>query len=186
MPTTLQEITSILDEKNINYDVHENGKLIITSLQTKEYTDKDGDHSMPLLISLNSPGTLVMIIVPFCYQIPEHSDNRIFEFFLSLNLRNHMLKFSYDPKDGEIQARMDIFLAESTLHTTQLLTAVHTMYKIIEDLHPQIATQLEKKFEVHSKKEQAQKIMEEVLRKREHPSSSEEEDSSSSDEDLWL
>ena len=115
MPTTFDEIVQILKKKNINFDIHENGALIVTSLETQVYTDRDGDHSMPLLISLNSTGTLVMVIVPFCYHIDDSISIEIFEFFMSLNLRNHMLKFGFDPKDGEIQARMDIFLAENSL-----------------------------------------------------------------------
>ena len=193
MSITLKTITNIFDEKNIHYDLHDNGQIIISSLQTKNYTDKDGDLNMPLLISLNSTGTLVLLIVPFCYQLPENADtSRIFEFFLYLNMRYHLVKFGYDPKDGEIQARCELFLGEGPLEANQLLSAIHTLFKNIDSLHPDICKELERKGSFTQQDQQrAKDLISTIIREGGTQKSDSEESSPggedpSSDDDLWI
>ena len=172
-----KEIVRLLKEKGFEVNLQEE-KLILLSLPTDVYQDKDGENILPILITTSGEEKIIMIIVPFCYVLTsEMNIPMLHEYFLAQNTRHPLVKFGFDPNDGEIQARVDLIIGDKIPTFPPIGMAFHSLIRTMESIHEE-ATELfahKPTFE-HEEKEKAKNIIDSVLRNNEEDP----------DEDIWL
>lgn len=124
MPTTLQQLTGFLDEFELSYDANEEHQGIAIGFTFPEdsttYRDRDGDAHVQLLIRLVENGELVAILAPQAWNVETCPHKAaVFEALVALQARFKLLRFDYDPDDGEIRPNVELPLEDSTLTSKQ-------------------------------------------------------------------
>ena len=173
-----EQIVALLQEHGFPVDFQEN-KMILMSLPTEIYQDKAGDNAIPILITTTQKDQVIMVIVPFAYTLTEEVNvPMIQEFLLIQNMCTPLIKFGFDPNDGEIQLRVDIML-EGTLNIHDFRFAFAALKSTLESVHPRLVEMFaHKPTFAAQEKEKAQDIINSIL----EPISEE----TSDDDDFWL
>lgn len=173
-----EKIVSLLREHRFQVDFQEN-KMILLSLPTEIYQDKTGENSIPILITTTQKDQVIMVIVPFAYTLTEEVNvPMIQEFLLIQNMCTPLVKFGFDPNDGEIQLRVDIILEEK-LEINDFRFAFAALKSTLESVHLKLLEMFAQRPTFASQeKEKAQNIINSVL----DPIPEE----NSEDEDIWL
>jgi hypothetical protein len=172
-----KEIVRLLEENGFEVEYREE-KIIVLSLPTKHYQDKNGENSLPVLITTSGEDKIIMIIVPFCYVLSDEVNiPMLHEYFLVQNTRHPLIKFGFDPSDGEIQARVDIILGDEKPSFSPIGMAFHSLIRTMESIHEEVTELFAHKptFE-HEEKEKAESIINSVLKNNDNDT----------DDDIWL
>lgn len=179
------EIRALLEELKITIDERDDDLILIT-MNTETYENREGENYMKILITPGKESNVVetiMIIAPFAYVLSKDVNIPAFhEFFMIQNFSQPLVKFSYDPQDGEIQARVDIAIGTTPLHKDQLAFAFTALHSTMENIHEQAELLFSQKpaFK-EADKAKAQSILDTVLA----PKTSS-QPTSDDDDDLWL
>jgi hypothetical protein len=130
MPTTIAEIKGFLDEFDLKYQVDEERDAILIgfdcSNENGTYRDGDGDAYMQVVIRVLEGGDFLAVFVPNAWNIAESvSKPLILEACVSFQMRYKMLRFDYDPDDGEIRPNIELPLEDSALTSRQFHRLIH-------------------------------------------------------------
>jgi hypothetical protein len=172
-----KEIVQLLRDKGFEVN-HKEEKMILLSLATEIYQDRFKESILPILITTSGEDKIIMVIVPFCYSLTsEMNIPMLHEYFLSQNIRHPLVKFGFDPSDGEIQARVDIIIGDEKPTFPPLGMAFHALIRTMESIHEEVTELFAHKptFE-HEEKEKADNIIDSVLKNNDVDP----------DEDIWL
>ena len=126
-----------------------------------------------------------MIIVPFAYILKQDMNIPLLhEFFLFQNVQNSLVKFGFDPNDGEIQARVDI-IATNPLLYDQFKMAFKALHQVLESIHEDVISLMSVRptFD-KDEKQKADKILNDVLNENKDQTTA--TDEHSDDGDIWL
>lgn len=132
MATTLAEIRGILDEVNLKYVADEESDSIILGFgcdtEKSTYKDKDGDPHLRIVIAIAEKGEFVGIFAPFAWSLDgcEHKA-AVFEAFMLIQSHYKMLRFDFDPSDGEVRPNVELPLEDSSLTAPQFHRAMHAL-----------------------------------------------------------
>ena len=120
MPTTIQQVTGFLDESELTYDVKDKYEAIGIGFSLDEssatYRYRDGDAHVQLVIRVVEEGEFVAVLAPQAWNIcacPHKA--AVFEALVALQARFKLLRFDYDPQDGEIRPNVELPLEDSSL-----------------------------------------------------------------------
>lgn len=178
-----KDIVKLLEDNGLN--VSQQDTVILLSMATETYQNKNNDYELPLLITTTKGEHVVMIIVPFAYIINDDMNIPLLhEFFMFQNVQNSLVKFGFDPNDGEIQARVDLITTKPLLYD-QFKMAFKALHQIMESIHEDVMS-LKAVRPTFDKQERLKtdKILDDVL----NDDGSDEglNDEHSDDGDLWL
>jgi hypothetical protein len=132
MPATLEQLTGYLDEFDLSYDANEEYQGIAIGFTLPEdsttYRDSDGDAHIQLLIRVVEDGELVAVIAPQAWNVATCSHKAaVFEALVAMQARFKLLRFDYDPDDGEIRPNVELPLEDSTLTSNQFHRLMHAV-----------------------------------------------------------
>jgi hypothetical protein len=132
MPTTIQQVTSFLDEYELTYDVKEEYDAIGIGFSLDEssttYRDRDGDAHLQLVIRVVEDGEFVVVLAPQAWNIDACPHKAaVFETLVALQARFKLLRFDYDPDDGEIRPNVELPVEDSTLSSKQFHRLMHAV-----------------------------------------------------------
>jgi hypothetical protein len=132
MPTTIQQVTSFLDEYELTYDVKEEYDAIGIGFSLDEssttYRDRDGDAHLQLVIRVVEDGEFVVVLAPQAWNIDTCTQKAaVFETLVALQARFKLLRFDYDPDDGEIRPNVELPVEDSTLSSKQFHRLMHAV-----------------------------------------------------------
>jgi len=180
-----KEIKLLLEELQITIDERAD-ELILITMNTETYENREGEHFMKILITPGKESHVVetiMIIAPFAYVLNADANIPAFhEFFMVQNFSNPLVKFSYDPQDGEIQARVDIAIGKAPLQKDQLAFAFTALHSTMENIHDQaVAIFSQKPSFKQAEKEKAKNIIDQVLTPPKSTAKT-----TNDDDDMWL
>ena len=170
-------IVQLLEKNGLNITEQEN--VILLSMATETYQNKNDEHELPLLITVTKDEHVMLIIVPFCYVLTEDMNIPLLhEFFMYQNVQSSLVKFGFDPNDGEIQARVEL-IVQDPLDFYQFKMAFNSLHQVMESIHEDVVSLMAVRatFDTEEKKK-AEKILDEVL--------NESSDEPSEDGDIWL
>jgi hypothetical protein len=130
MPTTITEIKGFLDEFDLKYQVDEEREAILIGFNCRNenttFRDGDGDPFLRVVVRVLERGEFVAIFVPNAWNIGDSpSKSLIFEACVSFQLRYKMLRFDYDPEDGELRPNIELPLENASLTSQQFHRLVH-------------------------------------------------------------
>lgn len=137
MPTTLLQIQEFLDEFELLYRVDEDREAILLgfNLEAQEttYRDRDGDAHVGLVIRVLEDGDFLSVFVPWGWGVrgcPHKA--AVFEALATIQARHKMLRFDYDPADGEIRPNVEVAIETSELTSRQFHRTIHAIMSGIE------------------------------------------------------
>lgn len=143
MATTIDEMKGYLDEYDLKYRVDEERNAILIGFgcdsEDSSYRDEDGDAYVRLVIQLSEDGGFVAVFAPNAWNIDDCPNKAaVFEALASIQAQYKMLRFDYDPTDGEIRPNMELPIEDSSLSSRQLHRMLHGMIGAIQRFHPVI------------------------------------------------
>jgi hypothetical protein len=132
MPTTIPQVTGFLDEYELAYDVKEEHEAIGIGFSLDEsstaYRDRDGDAHLQLVIRVLEDGELVAVVAPQAWNIDACPHKAaVFEVLVALQARFKLLRFDYDPDDGEIRPNVEVPVEDSSLSSKQFHRLMHAV-----------------------------------------------------------
>ena len=132
MPTTIQQVTDFLDEFDLTYDVKEEYEAIGIGFSLDEssttYRDHDGDAHVQLVIRVVEDGEFVAVLAPQAWNIGACPHKAaVFEALVALQARFKLLRFDYDPDDGEIRPNVELPVEDSSLSSKQFHRLMHAV-----------------------------------------------------------
>jgi hypothetical protein len=132
MPTTIQQVTGFLDEYELTYDVKEEYEAIGIGFSLDEssttYRDQDGDAHLQLVIRVVEDGEFVVVLAPQAWNIDACPHKAaVFETLVALQARFKLLRFDYDPDDGEIRPNVELPVEDSSLSSKQFHRLMHAV-----------------------------------------------------------
>ena len=175
-----KDIVKLLETNGLNVTHRET--VITLKMATETYQNKDEEFELPLLITTTKGDHVIMVIVPFAYIINNDMNTPLLqEFFMFQNMQNSLVKFGFDPNDGEIQARVDL-VTSSPLHYEPFKMAFKALHQVMEAIHEDVISLMAVRPTFDKEERQkTDKILDDVL--NEDPSQN---DDPSEDNDYWL
>lgn len=124
MATSIDEIRGFLDECELRYRVdHEDDAILIgfrIDPQTSSYRTPEGEPHVRIVIRVLERGQFVQVFSPNAWNIAGCLHKAaVFEVLASIQSHYKMLRFDYDPADGEIRPNIELPLEDSTLTSRQ-------------------------------------------------------------------
>lgn len=132
MSTTLTQLTGFLDEFDLTYDVNDDHEAIAIGFKLDpdetSYRDGDGDAHLMIVIRVMEGGEFVSMLAPAAWNVATSPHKAaVFEALLSLQARFKLLRFDYDPQDGEIRPNVELPVEDATVTSTQFHRLMHAV-----------------------------------------------------------
>ena len=139
MGSTLEQISEFLTSENLKHRIDQERGVIITGFGTEQYLDKDGEHHLGMVISLEEDGEFLKVFSPQCYFALDATNRpALLQTLLMVSWKTKMIQFEYDDSDGEIRAIIEFPLEDAELTRRQLLRVVQALVQIVDSYHPVI------------------------------------------------
>jgi hypothetical protein len=124
MATSIDEIRGYLDECDLRYRVDDEEEAILIGFrvdpQTSTYRTPDGEPHVRIVIRVLEGGDFVEVFSPNAWNILGSLHKAaVFETLASIQSRYKMLRFDYDPADGEIRPNIELPLEDAGLTSRQ-------------------------------------------------------------------
>ncbi|MBM4010070.1 MAG: hypothetical protein FJ286_01630 [Planctomycetes bacterium] len=132
MPTSIEQIQTFLDEYSLNYRVDEEHDAILIGFglnpESTTFRDVDGDPGIQFVIRVLERGEFLAIFTPQAWNVEDCPHRAaVFEAIASIQTQYKMLRFDYDPSDGEIRPNVELPLEDSELTSRQFHRLMHGM-----------------------------------------------------------
>lgn len=136
MATTLNAIAQYLDDRNWKYTVDEAKSSIITGVKAENV------EQFAIVIQLLREGQAVQIYVPQLLKVKDSVYKGVlFQSLLSFLWDYYLVRFEYDPTDGEVRASVDFLLEDAPLTERQCDRALSVLIQLIDThLMPRMQT----------------------------------------------
>jgi len=124
MATTLAEICGILDDVSLKYMADEASDSIILGFtldaERTTYRDKDGDPHVAIVIAIAERGDFIGLFAPFAWSLAGCGHKAaVFEAITLIQSHFKLLRFDYDPNDGEIRPNVELPLEDASVTPQQ-------------------------------------------------------------------
>lgn len=124
MATALGQLAAFLDEHYLRYKVDSEESAITMAFacppDEDEYKTPHGDAMVRLVIRLAEDGEFLSIFSPNAWNIVDCPDKEIIlECIPAIQSQYKMLRFDFDPADGELRPKIDLPLEDATLTSRQ-------------------------------------------------------------------
>jgi hypothetical protein len=132
MPTSIEQIQGFLDEYSLNYRVDEEHDAILIGFgldpEATTFRDSDGDSGIQFVIRILERGEFLAIFTPQAWNVDACPHKAaVFEALASIQTQYKMLRFDYDPSDGEIRPHVELPLEDADLTSRQFHRLLHGM-----------------------------------------------------------
>jgi len=127
MATTLDFIAQCLDQRGWTYQVDRAEQQIMTGVKAQNV-----DHLM-ILLRLTENGKFLQFIMPQILNLKDHVYKGIaFQTMLHISYGVKMLRFEYDPSDGEVRASIELPLEDATLTTAVFSRCLEGLIQLVD------------------------------------------------------
>ena len=128
MATTLSNIAQHLDSLEWTYEIDEAKSHIVTGVKAENV------ERFIIVIQLLQNGEIVKVYTPQLLNIKDHVFKGVlFQAMLGLMWEYSLVRFEYDPRDGDICASIDLLLEDTSLSQKQLDYALRVLVEAIDD-----------------------------------------------------
>ncbi len=133
MPATLNQLCQILDAVKWKYDAHPEQDVIVTGVSLSE------QESFRLMIAVEEQGAMVRLFAPQLLTVVQRPQrDAVLQALVELGGASRMVRWQYDPSDGEVRAAVDIPLEDSQLTPQQFVVHLQTLIQIVGQVVPQL------------------------------------------------
>lgn len=132
MPTSIEQVQGFLDEYDLNYRVDPQHDAVLIGFGinpgTTTFRDGDGDPAIQFVIRVLERGEFLAIFTPEAWNVEDCLHKAaVFEALASIQTQYKMLRFDYDPTDGEIRPNIELPLEDAELTSRQFHRLLHGM-----------------------------------------------------------
>lgn len=134
MTATLEQIARYLDRSHLEYEIDFERSCIVSA------------HSFPfpILIDLKEDGRYLELAVPQVLQVQHHIYKGVLlQTLLAISWETKMLRWEYDPMDGEIRASVILPLEDAILTEYQFNRCLNTLVQLVDGCRSRIEGVLE-------------------------------------------
>jgi hypothetical protein len=146
MPSTLSEISALLDSASIKHQLKED--VIRTGFSTDLYEDDDGDFGVNIILRLEENGELLRIQVPMAYRLPKDASPEtqvaVLRTINQLHWESKILQVEMDQEDGEIRLSIDFPIEDGNLTETQVTRMIRLIPALVDQGHLAMTDALDK------------------------------------------
>ena len=146
MPSTLSEISALLDSASIKHQLKDD--VIRTGFSTDLYEDDDGDFGVNIILRLEENGELLRIQVPMAYRLPKDASPEtqvaVLRTINQLHWESKILQVEMDPEDGEIRLSIDFPIEDGNLTETQVTRMIRLIPALVDQGHLAMTDALDK------------------------------------------
>ena len=127
---TLDTLARYLDRDEWRYDMDTEGSCIRTGFR--------GDHATyRAMVLYDNDKQRVRFIVPNYLNLTKVQDKaRVLERLMELNMQYILLKFGYDPADGEVRAEIDVPVNDSDLSYEGFRRCLYCLLTAVDEEYP--------------------------------------------------
>ncbi|HEY3319676.1 MAG TPA: YbjN domain-containing protein [Planctomycetota bacterium] len=129
---TLETLARYLDRDEWRYDLDPEASCIRTGFR--------GDHATyRAMVLFDADKQRVRFIVPNYLNLTKIPDKlRILERLMELNMQYILLKFGYDPGDGEVRAEIDVPVNDATLSYEGFRRCLYCLLTAVDEEYPEM------------------------------------------------
>jgi len=129
---TLDTLARYLDRDEWRYDLDPEGSCIRTGFR--------GDHATyRAMVLFDAEKQRVRFIVPNYLNLTKIPDRaRIIERLMELNMQYILLKFGFDPADGEVRAEIDVPVNDSNLSYEGFRRCLYCLLTAVDEEYPEM------------------------------------------------
>lgn len=143
MSTTIEQLTEFLDEQEISYGKHQTDPVILLGFEigpgVTSYRDREGKPYFAFLIRLHEDGEFLSVSLPWTWKLADCPHKAaVFEALLDFQARTKLVRFDYDPDDGEVRANAEIGIEDSLFTSMQFNRLVRAVGNAVLELDPVI------------------------------------------------
>jgi hypothetical protein len=133
MAINLKDLAQHLDRRDWKYELFPDANQIITGIQS------DRLDNFLILLRLTDGGELLQFHVPQILSIKDSVyKGVIFQTMLAMNYYHKLVKFEYDPLDGEVAMGIEIPLQDNTLTAAQFDFCLEGLIQMVELAMPRL------------------------------------------------
>lgn len=130
MPTSIEQVQEFLDEHDLGYRVdHDHDAILIgfdLDADETSFRDRDGSAAIRLVIRVLERGDFLAVFCPQAWQVGDcPHKSAVFEAIASIQAQYKLLRFDYDPSDGEIRPNIELPLEDSEITSRQFHRLIH-------------------------------------------------------------
>ncbi|MFB2891598.1 hypothetical protein ACE1CI_01510 [Aerosakkonemataceae cyanobacterium BLCC-F50] len=139
MATTLDQIARYLDNRDWKYDFLPENSRIVTGVKT------DNVDPFLIFITLKENGEYLELAAPQILHVQDHIYKGVlFQTLLAISSSTKMLRWEYDPMDGEVRASIGFPLEDALLTEQQFNRCLNALIQIVDSVAmPRIKAVLE-------------------------------------------
>jgi hypothetical protein len=127
MATTLTQIANYLDQRQWKYHLESENSRIITGVKA-DYTE-----DFLIIISLRENGEYLEVTAPQLFKVKDHVYKGVFfQTLLAISWQVKMLRWEYDPTDGEIRASIGLPLEDAPLTQKQFNRVLSGLIDLVD------------------------------------------------------
>ncbi len=129
---TLEKLARYLDRDAWNYDVEPEAGLIRTSFR--------GDHAAyHCLILFDAEKNRVRFLIPNYLVVPAgKATAKVYQRLLEMNMQYIMMKFGFDPRDGEVRAEIDLPVDDGDVSYEAFRRCLFCLVSAADESYPEL------------------------------------------------
>jgi len=138
MPINLEQLEAHLVADGLKYRLDDEGYLL-TGFATRNYVGPGGREGVAIAIRVDEDGEHVEFTAPQLYTSRgcDHTA-ALFEALLAITMRTKLIRFEYDPSDGEVRCTVECAVEDGGLTKRQFFRMLHCLSESIDRWHPVI------------------------------------------------
>lgn len=138
MPINLEQLEAHLVAEGLKYRLTDEGYLL-TGFATRHYVGPGGREGVAIAIRLDEDGEHVEFTAPQLYTSRGcRHPAALFEALLAITMRTKLIRFEYDPADGEVRCSIESAVEDGSLTRRQFLRMLHCLPESIDRWDPVI------------------------------------------------
>jgi hypothetical protein len=136
MATTLKEIKKFLEDSGLHFNAFDEDDVITIGFscdpEETTFRDRDGDPCLQILLRLVESGEFLVVVAPFCWNL-QNCPNRqaVCEALAIISGRFKMIRWDFDPSDGEVRPNIELALEDASLTAKQLQRAIAGILQVV-------------------------------------------------------
>ena len=130
---TLEKLARYLERNDWSYSLVQESQLIRTSFRGKNAV-------FEVLIVFDDRRGRVRFVLPNLFVLPPNRVNaEILTELLALNMRFILVKFGYDPEDGEVRVEVDVPIEGGDLTFESFQRSLFSLLSVADEVHPKLS-----------------------------------------------
>jgi hypothetical protein len=138
MAMQMERVESFLLAERLKFRSHDDGHVVV-GFATRHYAAPDGTKGIAIAVRLPEEGRYLECIAPGLYSLQgcRHPD-AVLRTLLAIMQRTKMIRFDWDPADGEIRCAIECPVEDGVLTRRQFMRMLHAIPELVDAWDPAI------------------------------------------------